>query len=179
MQRQNSTALPNRASRDILEHLRQTANAYRLHPSRDECGDLIIRGRAGQIFAYDSVHLGVLVFCPSKTAWTYAKKKLLAAGFRLLQDCDTEGTATFDPQQSLQVNLAIGITRISERRHVSPETKARLASFSRSRRNIAGRAILALGTNVGEEEYVPPHASKVAPTSGSPATKPDRTDGAK
>jgi hypothetical protein len=42
--------------------------------------------------------------------WTNAKKKLLAAGFTVRQNGDTEGTALFNPEDKSQARFAFKIT---------------------------------------------------------------------
>jgi hypothetical protein len=76
------------------------------------------------------------------------EKELVAAGLTLLQDCDTEGTASFDPKNPEQARPAIRVAGVKQRRRISTETAEHLASFSKSRRTIAGKAPLALGTTV-------------------------------
>ena len=178
MQTKVTTPDPRLASR-VPIHLRQIATDYRLRLSRDECGEVIIKGSKGHLYAHDDSVLAVLVFLSSKRAWTHARKKLITAGLALLQDCDTEGTASLDSQNPEQVNLAIRVAGVKQRRRVTPETAERLGSFSRWRRTIAGRALLAAETNVVAGRYIPSHPNQVGAETSSPAMKPAKMDGAK
>lgn len=47
---------------------------------RDECGEAVILGRAGQIFQYGVGQFGVLLMFDSSRRWKAAKQKLLVAG---------------------------------------------------------------------------------------------------
>lgn len=170
MQTKITTSDPHLASR-VPVHLQQIATDYRLRVSRDECSEVIIRGRTGHIYAYDDSVLAVLLFLSNNRAWTYVRRKLVAAGFRLLQDCDTEGTATFDPQNPEQANLAIKVTRVKRRRRVSPATAALLASFSKSRRNIAGRPVPSVGPTSARRAYISSGDNQVHEQNRSTAMK--------
>jgi hypothetical protein len=166
----NRTARSDSASH-FTEHLGRVASKFRLRVRRDECGDPVIPGRTGQLYVHDDSLLGVLVFLPSKRAWSHARKRLLVAGFTLFQDCDIEGTAGFDPRNRAQVDLAIKVAGVKRRRRISRETAARLASFSKSRRSIAGTALLVAGTSAGGDGCIPPRPRYPDPESGSPATR--------
>ena len=77
--------------------LKQFAERYRLKLRRDECGDFDMVGKCGQVYVYAPGRLAILFLGNTKRQWHAAKKKLAAAGFELMQDCDTEGSASFDP----------------------------------------------------------------------------------
>jgi len=62
----------------------------------------------------------------SKAKWTWAKKKLTAAGFVIKQDGDTEGTAVFDAASEEQARLAIKVAGIKRRRVLSEAQKEAL-----------------------------------------------------
>jgi hypothetical protein len=171
LQSKGNTPLSHSGTCHIPENLRGVAANHCLKLRRDECGDPVIPGSRGQIYAYDDAFLAVLLLFSSKRAWTHGREKLLATGFTLLQECDTEGTATFDPQNREQVALAIKIAGAKKRRRVSTETVARLASFAKSRRAIAGTALPATETRIGLGGYVRPHPNERVPLSGSAAMK--------
>ena len=179
MQAKSSTKSKYSATRGVADQLRQTADVYRLRVKRDECGDPFIPGRRGKLYVYDESLLAVLFASSSKIAWSRTRRKLLGAGFALIQDGDTEGTASFDPLKPEQATLAIKVAGVKSRRRVSPETRARLACLSKSRRSIAGKALMDMGTTAGAGRYIPPHSSHVGPESGSPATERIETVGAK
>lgn len=124
--------------------LTRFAEHRRLKIRRDECGDRIISGRRGDhIYDMGDGRLAVCLMFPTKMRWTYAKKKLRGAGFIVRQDGDTEGTATFDPDDGAQARLAIRITRARVKRQASP---AQLAALQKA---LASKRALALETTQG------------------------------
>jgi hypothetical protein len=162
----------------VVLHLQQIATNYRLRLARDECGDPVILGKGGHLYAYDDSFLAVLVSSSSKRAWTHARKKLVAAGLTLLQDCDIEGTARFDPLNPQQAKVAIHLAGVKKRRCVTPETKAKLASFSRARQSMAGKPLPAVGASSGRRTYISAGCSQIRSQNGSPATNPVESGGA-
>lgn len=97
------------------------AQNYHVRAKRDACGEIIVSGRVGHIYDHcDSRQLGVLLMFQSKMQWTYAKRKLLAAGFTIGQDGDTEGTALFDSTNPALSRVALRIARVKVRRQMSP-----------------------------------------------------------
>jgi len=103
---------------------------HRLRVRRDECGDEIIPGKFGQIYEYAKGLFAVMYMPdpegkrPAKSKqWTNRRNWMLAAGFKILQDCDGEGTASFDPHDQQQVNLAIRVAGIKRRRVLSEEQR--------------------------------------------------------
>jgi hypothetical protein len=105
------------------------AERYRVKTKRDSCGDDIVAGkRASHVFDNgDGKWFGILLLLESKMKWTYAKKKLVAAGFTIKQDGDTEGTALFNPGDRQQARLAFRQARIRVRKELSPAQVAVLA----------------------------------------------------
>ncbi len=105
---------------------------YRLRAKRDPCGDRIIPGKliaadmpkrveyCNHIYDYhDGKHLAVCLLLLTKKRWTWAKRRLLAIGFELHQDGDTEGCLLFDPLDRKQARLAIRVCRIKSTRVLS------------------------------------------------------------
>ena len=129
-------------SRDTLQNF---AERYRLKVKRDECGDLFIPGRLGQIYEYGSGRLAVLFLSDSKRQWNAVRKKLAAAGFQILQDAETEGSAIFDRAHDRQCNLAIQVIRAKKRRVVSAAQREQLraarekTAVSRNRESVWAR----------------------------------------
>lgn len=133
------------------KQLADFAGRYRLRVRRDGCGDPVILGRKtaldmpdrleyrNHIYDTGDGRLAVCLMLRTKTRWTYAKKKLRAAGFVIHQDGDTEGTASFDPANQTQARLAIRITGAKAKRRSSP---AQLAGL---RKPLASGAALAPG----------------------------------
>jgi hypothetical protein len=112
-------------------NLKEFAAKYRL-PLRlvpdDETE--IVPGREGHshIFEYDSDLLGVMIMPNTDTAhrWRDARSAFIAAGMRIHQNGDSEGTASFDPSDSDQVRLALRYAKIRPKRRISESQKERL-----------------------------------------------------
>ena len=102
------------------------ADRHRLTMRRDECGDYYVGGKSGQVYEYNPERLAVLFLGDTIRQWNGAKKKLAAAGFELMQDCDTEGTASFDPEDADQWQVAIQVIQAKQRRVMSPTGLAQL-----------------------------------------------------
>ena len=116
--------------------LKQFAERHRLKLRRDECCDYFVGGRCGQVYEYAPGRLAILFLGDTKRQWRWAKKKLTAAGFGLMQDVDTEGTANFDPADDEQCRVAIQVVRIKKRRVMSPAGLANLqAAREKAARN--------------------------------------------
>jgi hypothetical protein len=118
-----------------MEIVEEFAEQFKVKTRRDECGDTIIPGKQhkfadGQssIFAgYDSGHLGVALLFGTKTKWTYARRKLEAAGFVVRQLGETEGILTFDPANAQQACLAIKVAGVRTKKNMAPPSAAQLA----------------------------------------------------
>jgi hypothetical protein len=130
---------------DGVEIIEQFAERFRVKTRRDECGDTIIPGKQhkfadGQsnIFAgFDNGHFGVALLFGTKTKWTYARRKLEAAGFHIQQLGETEGVLTFDPANNQQARLAIKAAGVRTKKNMAPPSAAQLAQrekFAASRR---------------------------------------------
>ena len=95
---------------------------------RDECSDSVLVGKCGHVFDYGSGRFGLCLTLHTKRQWSAAKRKLLAARFTITQDGDTEGVATFDPADAVQVSVAFKLAGIRHRRKPSPANLAALAT---------------------------------------------------
>ena len=136
-----------------LSPLQSFAERHNLRIKLDSCRDHIIPGKKtasdmpgrveywNHIYDHgDGVTLGVCLMLATKMRWTYAKKKLTAAGFVLRQDGDTEGTLLFDPADAKQARLAIRIVGAKRRRELTAGDRlARAASLKRARAVRDGR----------------------------------------
>jgi hypothetical protein len=155
-----------------METIKSFAEIYRVRVKQDDCGELIIpgslRGTSGRLDSSshiydhgDSRRFGVLLTFGTKRGWHFAKRRLLAAGFTLGQDCDTEGTALFDPQNHLQARLALRLARIRAIRTLSPEQRQKMADRMRNARRFkaanVGRALEAIffGRSGGTDHFPP------------------------
>lgn len=116
----------------MKDTLQQFATLHHLRVRHDECRDLIIPGRNGHIFDNGDT-LGVCLMPGTKMRWTYAKRKLIAAGFVLHQDGDDEGTLTFDRADRDQARAAIKAAGARSKRDLSPAQRAaRLAGLRKA-----------------------------------------------
>ena len=125
--------------------LKQFADRYRLKLRRDEYRDYFVGGKRGQVYEYAPGRLAVLFLGNTKRQWHAAKKKLAAAGFELMQDCDTEGTASFDLTDAEQCQVAIRVVKAKTRRVMSPAGLANLQAArekaARNRQNHCNRGV--------------------------------------
>lgn len=118
--------------------IKDFAEGHRVQARRDGCGDRIITGRlraknmstrpeyASHIYENGDGRLGVLLMFESKRRWGSARRKLVAAGFEIRQDSDSEGTALFDPANAAQVRLALKLARVRVRRELTEEQRQKL-----------------------------------------------------
>ncbi len=130
--------------------IQEFAEVHAVRVKRDGCGDSIIPGRLfdaelgrdrveyrSHIYENGDGRLGVCLLFATKMRWTLAKHKLIAEGFSLKQEGDTEGTLLFEPENAAQARMALKIARVKSRRIMSPKQMASLA---------AARAKIALGS---------------------------------
>ncbi len=137
--------------------LEQFAETYHVRTKRDSLNDTIIPGfqfctdmpkrqeyRSHIFDGFSDGRLGLCLLFTTRKRWTYARQKLLAAGFTIKQNADTEGTALFDPENSHQAKLALRLARIKTIKNYSgTPTQAQL--FARNA--FAERARIASSTN--------------------------------
>ncbi len=122
------------------------ANAHRLTLKTDRGdGTQVVVGRTGQIYEYSATELAVMFIllddsqpCPRR--WSNALRKCAAAGMRVLQNGDAEGTLAFDPSNPEQVKLAIAVAGIKRKKKLSDQHRAKLVAsgvrFSRKPRRV-------------------------------------------
>jgi hypothetical protein len=113
----------------------QFAERYHGRTRKDECGEVIIPGKPWKVqpkegrmyghhvYEHGSGRFGVMLMFDSARKWNNAKKTLIAAGFTIRQNSDTEGTALFDPEDKAQAKLALKITGARIRRQLSRKNK--------------------------------------------------------
>jgi hypothetical protein len=118
--------------------IRAFAQGRRLKAKRDECGELVIPGKAGQIYEHSPGRLGVVIMPGRPRVWANAKKRLEAAGFQVIQNGDWEGTALFDPENSTQAQLAMKLIQARRKRRMSEAQRAALAERLRDFRRTMG-----------------------------------------
>jgi len=111
-------------------NLAEFVTRYRLKPRRDTDGTVIIPGRLGHVYKLDEERLAVLLTLPSVRHWTFARARLIAAGFTILQNGDSEGCAAFCPSDMSQAQAAIREAKIRPRRLCSAGQLASLKRFA-------------------------------------------------
>jgi hypothetical protein len=88
--------------------------------------------------------MGVIVMLGRPFVWAYVRKRLIAAGFRVIQNGDWEGAALFDPHNANQARLAIRIIGAKRKRELSEAQRAILAEGMGRVRAFAGHSAPAL-----------------------------------
>ena len=136
--------------------VQEFAERNRLKTVRDECNDTTIPGRQGQIYSQDGTEFGVMFMLPKTKAlpwgrwspktWGNFRRAGLAAGMVVLQDGDSEGCLSFDPENREHVQLAIKTAKVKRRRQASP---AQLEHLTRMRASLPRRPAGALETRDG------------------------------
>jgi len=71
----------------------------------------VIQGKVGQIYAYDSARLAVMLLDLTPTMWFYRRKACLSEGMQMHQDGDSVGTLLFDSTDPGQVRLAMKVAQ--------------------------------------------------------------------
>lgn len=120
-------------------NIKKFAQKNRLNIRKDECGELIIPGRRGQLFDYGDGLAGVIVSSTPKK-WGNARRAFEAEGFVIRQNGDFEGSATFDPSNRDQIKLAIRYAGVKRRRVMSEKQMATARKgLEIARRKASGR----------------------------------------
>jgi hypothetical protein len=120
-----------------------------LRTKRDECGEIIVPARHGQIYFWGTGRMGMMILSNSVGLWRGRRKKALAGGMENLQNGDTEGTLLFDPLNQDQVRLAIRLVGAKKRRVPSEKQLAVLEAGrersidARFRRNVSTERVSA------------------------------------
>ena len=105
----------------------------RLRVRRDECGDVVVVGKLGQLYQHDDGLVGLLLISPNgddpKLDCTLRsrKRKALAEGLKLHQEGDYESTFLFDSEDKQHTQLAIRLIGARRKRRATgrPFTPAR------------------------------------------------------
>jgi len=115
----------NKSTESQVQHF---AASHRVRTKRDECGELIIPGKAGHVYEYGPAVFGVLLMLETARQWNSARRRLEATGFRTYQCGDSEGAALFDANNHEQARLALKMARVKQRRKLTPEQRQVAAS---------------------------------------------------
>ena len=125
------------------------AEQHRVKVTKDSCGDPIIQGKAhpdANISEHDGGMLAMCFMGDSTGRFRNVRKACLAAGFRLVQEGDSEGIFVFDPSDKAQAKLAIKSARVRVKRQMTPEQVAvlsnRLAIARNSARNLQKNTLI-------------------------------------
>lgn len=111
------------------------AERHRLRLTRDAYGRRIVAGRGDSLIAeHGNGRLSVLLMSSSVRWWANRKRACVAAGCRLEQDGDTEGSLSFDPANEGASSAAITAAGCKRRRTPSA---AQLEQLARMRATIA------------------------------------------
>lgn len=101
---------------------------YGLRVRRDDCGELFVPCKRGQIYEHGRGWFGVMVIGRNASArvWGNVRRVLTAVGFALHQDGDSEGSLIFNGDNEAQCREAIRIMGAFRRRRYSPESLKKL-----------------------------------------------------
>lgn len=111
-------------------NIHQLADSNRLRTKRDECEETIIPGKFGQIYQHSASLFGVMYMFDSARKWGNARRRLIAQGFTLHQNGDTEGSLLFNPTPEA-VKLACQAVKIRKKRIATPGDFEKLARIRR------------------------------------------------
>jgi hypothetical protein len=96
------------------------AAAHRLRITRDAYNERIIAGKRGSLVTdFGDGRLAVLLMGTSARWWNGRRTALVAAGCRLEQDGDAEGSLSFEPTNAIASALAIKFAGCKRRRMLS------------------------------------------------------------
>lgn len=124
--------------------LEDFATKYRLRVRRAEDGDHIIAGKLGHVYQHDAETLGLMFLPDRPRRWSHARRKLEAAGLTIWQNGDQEGSALFDPANTVQARIALKVIRAKPRRTPSAAQLEVLEKARKSRRIAPKRCAEAL-----------------------------------
>lgn len=113
--------------------VQEFATQYNLRLKRDSCGELFIPGRrkrsdskwpeekhVAHLYEYSGDKVGLVLLSNSVRKWNNLRRNLLALGFTLLQNGDTEGTLLFPAADQGMAKIAIHAIGAHPRRKASP-----------------------------------------------------------
>ncbi len=142
------------------------AEKYHLRVRRDSCGDQIALGKTGHLFQFDENLMGLALISPNDddpkldNTLRARKRKVVAAGFLLLQEGDFESVLAFDPADHTQAKLAVKLVGAKPRRKPSVAQlevlrKAREVLKSRPKHCAEGVKTTQNGVSVSERGKLP------------------------
>ena len=124
------------------------AEKYRLRVHRDECGDVVVVGKLGQLYQYDDGLVSLVLMSPNgddpklDNTLRSRMRKALREGLELHQRGDYESTFVFNCENRAQARLAIRLVGIKRRRRQTgkgkPFVSERVKELAQIRLNHAG-----------------------------------------
>lgn len=124
------------------------AEKYRLRVRRDECGDLVVAGRLGQLFQFDENLMGLALISPNgddpklDNTLRSRTRKALRKGLELYLRGDYESIFLFSPENRQHARLAIQLIGCKRKRRQTgkgkPFTSERVKELAQIRLNHAG-----------------------------------------
>jgi hypothetical protein len=106
--------------------IKEFAEKHNVNVRRDTCGEEIIPGKPrkaervedrSHVYDHgDGKRFAVCLLFASGRRWVNAKRRLLALGFELRQQGDTEGTLLFDPENEGMAKAALREAGVKKRR---------------------------------------------------------------
>jgi hypothetical protein len=100
---------------------------YRLRkPKADDCGDLNIVGKRGDIYEHGKFFAATILRSPNGKHWAKYRERAKTLGCQIIQNGDEERTFLFDPANEAQAKLAIEAAQVSYKRNVGRETLEKL-----------------------------------------------------
>jgi hypothetical protein len=133
--------------------VKEFAQQHGLRTKRDECDELYIPAKRGQIFDYCDGRFGVMVLKDTVLGWGYARKALERAGFEITQDGDEEGTGLFNPEDAKQAKIAFKVVQPYRKKAYSQEAiekmRERLRKVNSARQTTIGEASQGANFNRG------------------------------
>lgn len=113
--------------------IKEFATKHKVRIKLDEELEAIVLAKHGQIYDYGSGRFGVMFMFDTPKPWNNRRRECEAAGMRVIQDGDTEGTLLFDPENREQAKTAIRLVGARQKREMTPEQRKaaveRLARF--------------------------------------------------
>ena len=85
--------------------LAEFAQPRNLRVRRDACGDPVVLGKVGDVYEHGGGRLGAMWLNLTRRRWGSIRRKLQAAGCRLIHNGDEEGSALFDSANTPQADL--------------------------------------------------------------------------
>jgi hypothetical protein len=100
---------------------------YRLRkPKVDDCGDLNIVGKRGDIYEHGKFFAATILRAPNGKHWAKYREAAKTLSCQIIQNGDEEGTFLFDPANETQAKLAIEATQTLNKRNLSREALEKL-----------------------------------------------------